>query len=86
MSQWENAHWPPIGFERRRVALATGVALDVMLGGPVEGPPVILLHGFPESARTWRYQLADLRTEFRLIAPDQRGFAGSEKAAGDRGL
>ncbi|WP_454762250.1 alpha/beta fold hydrolase [Caulobacter segnis] len=79
MSQSDPAPWPPLGFERRRVALATGVTLDVTLGGTANAPPVILLHGFPESARTWRHQLAELRTEFRFIAPDQRGFAGSDK-------
>lgn len=73
------APWPPKGFARRRVALATGVALDVTLGGAVDGSPVILLHGFPESARTWRHQLTDLAAEFRLVAPDQRGFVGSDK-------
>ena len=38
--------------EFRRVALKTGVTLNVALAGPEEAPPVILLHGFPESHRT----------------------------------
>ncbi|WP_337188054.1 alpha/beta hydrolase [Phenylobacterium sp.] len=61
------------------MALATGVGLDVTLGGPEGAPPILFLHGFPESARTWRHQLADLAREYRVAAPDQRGYAGSDK-------
>jgi pimeloyl-ACP methyl ester carboxylesterase len=39
---------------------------------------VILLHGFPESHRTWRDIVPLLEDRFRLIMPDQRGFAGSD--------
>ena len=65
----------------RRVPLATGVELDVMVGGePKQGrEPIIRLHGFPESHRTWRHQAADLAKDHLVIAPDQRGYAGSSK-------
>jgi len=40
-----------------------------------KGPPVILLHGFPEIAFSWRHQLPALADAgFRAIAPDQRGY------------
>jgi len=40
-----------------------------------QGPAVILLHGFPELAFSWRYQLPALAgAGFRAIAPDQRGY------------
>ncbi len=43
------------------------------------GAPVLLLHGFPEGAYSWRHQLPALAREgFRAIAPDQRGYAGTE--------
>ncbi|MET0274420.1 MAG: alpha/beta hydrolase [Phenylobacterium sp.] len=71
--------WPPSGLTRRRIRLETGVSLDVTTGGAPDGAPILLLHGFPESGRTWRHQLADLAPQFRVAAPDQRGFAGSEK-------
>lgn len=61
-----------------RIALATGVELDVTRGGD-GGDPIILLHGFPESRRTWRYQLADFARDHRVAAPDQRGYARSTK-------
>jgi pimeloyl-ACP methyl ester carboxylesterase len=63
----------------RRIALATGIGLDVAVGGPEDGEPILFLHGFPESHRTWREVLPDLARDFRVIAPDQRGFAGSDK-------
>lgn len=65
--------------EFRRVALRTGVTLNVALAGPAEAPPVILLHGFPESHRTWRGLAPLLEDSFRLVMPDQRGFAGSDR-------
>ena len=65
--------------EFRRVALSTGVTLNVALAGPEDAPPVILLHGFPESHRTWRGVAPLLEDRFRLIMPDQRGFAGSDR-------
>lgn len=64
----------------RRIALSTGVTLNVRLGG--SGEPLIFLHGFPESHRTWRHQLAALAAEYFVVAPDQRGFAASDKPEG----
>ncbi|UVO54838.1 alpha/beta fold hydrolase [Sphingomonas sp. SUN039] len=65
-----------------RFALPTGVELDVTHGGPEDAPAIFFLHGFPESSRTWRHQLADLSRNYRVFAPDQRGFARSSKPAG----
>jgi len=65
--------------EFRKVPLKTGVTLNVALAGPADAPPVIMLHGFPESHRTWRGLAPSLEDRFRLIMPDQRGFAGSDR-------
>jgi len=62
-----------------RIPLATGVTLNVAIAGPDDAPPVILLHGFPESHRTWRAVAPQLEDSFRLVMPDQRGFAGSDR-------
>ncbi len=44
------------------------------------GDPVLMLHGFPDSARLWRHQIPALvDAGFRVIAPDQRGFGNSDK-------
>jgi pimeloyl-ACP methyl ester carboxylesterase len=63
----------------RRIALSTGVTLNVALAGDPAKPAVILLHGFPESHRTWRGLAPLLEDSFHLIMPDQRGFAGSDR-------
>ncbi|WP_375381493.1 alpha/beta fold hydrolase [uncultured Sphingomonas sp.] len=65
-----------------RIALPTGVELDVALAGDPARPPIILLHGFPESHRTWRHQIPALATDHYVIAPDQRGYARSSKPDG----
>lgn len=69
-------------FDLTRIALSTGVELDVAIAGPDDAPPLILLHGFPESHRTWRHQIAHFAKTHRVIAPDQRGYAGSSKPEG----
>jgi pimeloyl-ACP methyl ester carboxylesterase len=55
------------------------VTLNAALDGPADAPAIILLHGFPESHRTWREIAPRLRERFRLVIPDQRGFAGSDR-------
>lgn len=64
--------------EFRRIPLSTGVTLNVALAGDRAKPPVLLLHGFPESHRTWREVAPRLRARFFLVMPDLRGFAGSD--------
>ena len=65
-------YWP----EPHPVRVAD-VTLSVHEAG--EGPAVVLCHGFPELARSWRYQLAAIADAgFRVIAPDQRGYGGSD--------
>jgi pimeloyl-ACP methyl ester carboxylesterase len=63
----------------RRVAL-NGVELHVVEDGPEDGPPVILAHGFPELAYSWRHQLPALGAAgYRVLAPDQRGYGRSSR-------
>ena len=55
-----------------------GLRLAVHESG--EGMPVVLCHGFPELAFSWRHQLAALAAAgYRAIAPDQRGYGGSDR-------
>jgi pimeloyl-ACP methyl ester carboxylesterase len=59
---------------------ANGIALHVAQAGPDDGPPVILLHGFPEFWYGWRHQIGPLAAAgFRVLAPDQRGYNRSAK-------
>jgi len=60
-----------------QLAIATnGVTLDVTVEG--SGFPVVLLHGFPELAYSWRHQIPVLAgAGYRVIAPNQRGYGRS---------
>ncbi|MET7490018.1 alpha/beta hydrolase [Streptomyces sp. NPDC005538] len=54
-----------------------GVRLHIAEQG--EGPLVVLLHGFPESWHSWHRQFGPLADAgFRVVAPDQRGYGGSD--------
>jgi pimeloyl-ACP methyl ester carboxylesterase len=54
------------------------VTLSVYESGPADGPAVVLSHGFPELAYSWRHQLPVLGDAgYHVIAPDQRGYGGS---------
>lgn len=50
------------------------------------GPLVVLLHGFPESWYSWRHQLSALaEAGFHAVAPDQRGYGGTDRPEGVEG-
>jgi pimeloyl-ACP methyl ester carboxylesterase len=56
----------------------TGISYEV--SGPDGGTPVVMLHGFPDSARLWRNQVPALvDAGFRVVTPDLRGYGGSDK-------
>ena len=63
----------------RRIHVGKGVQLNVALAGDRRSPAVMMLHGFPESHRTWRALVPRLDDRFYLVMPDQRGFAGSDR-------
>ena len=59
------------------------IRLHVVVAGPQSGPPVILLHGFPEFWRGWLKQIPALvKAGFRVIVPDQRGYNLSDVPKG----
>jgi pimeloyl-ACP methyl ester carboxylesterase len=61
------------------------ITLHVMAAGPVEGPLVVLLHGFPEFWYGWRRQIPALAAAgYRVLVPDQRGYNRSDKPRGLR--
>ena len=68
---------PPLRHQRARL---NGIHLHWVEAGPPEGPPVILLHGFPEFWYGWRHQLPALAAAgFRPAALDMRGYGDSAK-------
>jgi pimeloyl-ACP methyl ester carboxylesterase len=67
------------GVEHRFVD-ANGLRVHVAEAGPSDsaGPPVLLLHGWPQHWYMWHRVIGALRDERRLLAPDLRGFGWSE--------
>lgn len=64
--------------EPTRVA-TNGVELEVFTAGK-PGRPVVLCHGWPEMAYSWRYQIPALADAgYHVIAPNQRGYGGSSR-------
>nr|WP_283938308.1 alpha/beta hydrolase [Sphingomonas brevis] len=53
--------------------------MNVAQAGPRDAPPVILVHGFPESHRTWRDLVPLMSDRLRLIMPDLRGYGESDR-------
>src|SRR5215472_1481137 len=63
-----------------RIIEANGISLYVEEHG--DGDPVLMLHGWPDSARLWRHQVPVLAASgYRVITPDLRGFGRSEHPA-----
>jgi haloacetate dehalogenase len=71
-------HYFP-GFESRRVK-TSGAIINVLVGG--NGPPVLLLHGYPENLLAWRKIAPELSRTHTVVVPDMRGYGDSEKPDG----
>ena len=60
-----------------------GIRLHLVQTGPKSGPPVLLLHGFPEFWYGWRKQIPALAAAgCRVVVPDLRGYNLSDKPKG----
>jgi pimeloyl-ACP methyl ester carboxylesterase len=65
-----------MGHERITTFTRGGLVFDVRDSGPVDGVPVVLLHGFPQDSRCWDAVAPLLHARgYRTIAPDQRGYS-----------
>ncbi len=67
-------------FRTERVP-TTEVTLNIALGG--SGPPLLLLHGYPQTHAMWHKIAPRLAADFTVIAPDLRGYGDSDKPPGD---
>jgi len=67
--------WFP-GFEQRRIA-TSGAEINCVVGG--SGPPLLLLHGYPQSHTMWRTLAPRLAADFTVVVPDLRGYGDSAK-------
>ena len=81
--------WPPLpdgsltsARVRHRMIDVGDVRLNVVEAGPEAGPPVLFLHGFPETSSGWRHQLGHIAAAgYHCLVPDQRGYGDSDKPA-----
>lgn len=64
------------GFEKRRIR-TSGAEINLVTGG--SGPPLLLLHGYPQTHVMWRKIAPRLAEEFTLVIPDLRGYGDSSK-------
>ena len=58
------------------LARVNGVKLHYVTAG--DGPPLVLLHGWPQTWYEWRDVIPDLATDYTVVAPDLRGMGDSE--------
>src|SRR5687768_560014 len=63
---------------RRRLRLAGGTELSYLTAGDASGPAMVLLHGFPSSARTFREVVPPLSEVASVVVPDLPGFGESD--------
>lgn len=65
---------------RHRTLDVDGLAMHLVSAGPEDGPPLLLLHGFPECWLGWQRQIGPLAAAgFHVLVPDQRGYNLSAK-------
>jgi haloacetate dehalogenase len=76
MPGWQ--HFFPSGFRNEHIK-TSGAEINAVIGG--SGPPVLMLHGAPQSLITWRLIAPDFAKEFTLVMCDLRGYGDSSKPA-----
>jgi haloacetate dehalogenase len=68
------------GFNTHRVTTAPGVEIHARVGG--SGPPLLLLHGHPQTLAIWHRVALELAQHFTVVAADLRGYGDSSKPLG----
>ncbi|RCW74422.1 alpha/beta fold hydrolase [Pseudorhodoferax soli] len=69
------------GFRPHLADVGEGIRIHAEVGG--EGPPLLLLHGHPQTHAIWHKVAPALAERFTLVLADLRGYGGSSKPAGD---
>jgi len=67
------------GFERRRIR-TSDAAINLVIGG--DGPPVLMLHGYPQTHVMWHKVAPSLARDYTVICADLRGYGDSSKPRG----
>ena len=68
------------GFEEKKIE-TSGAAINLVIGG--SGPPLLLLHGYPQTHVMWHKVANRLAEHFTVVAADLRGYGDSDKPAAD---
>ncbi len=76
----EDDAWFFPGFEARRIRRGDGVEIHALHQG--DGPPLVLLHGHPQTHVIWHRVAAELARHFHVVLCDLRGYGDSSKPAG----
>lgn len=69
------------GFTSHAVPTDTGIHIHTLVGG--NGPPLLLLHGHPQTHAIWHKVVPVLAAQFSLVLCDLRGYGDSSKPVGD---
>ena len=69
------------GFRGERITTAPGIGIHAIVGG--SGPPLLLLHGHPQTHAIWHRVAPRLAQQFTVVACDLRGYGESSKPKGD---
>ena len=67
------------GFEHRRIR-TSGATINLVVGG--DGPPVLMLHGYPQTHAMWHKLAPKLAKHYTVVCPDLRGYGDSSKPKG----
>ena len=67
------------GFSQRKIR-TSGASINLVVGG--EGPPVLLLHGYPQTHAMWHKVAPQLARDYTVICADLRGYGDSSKPRG----
>lgn len=73
---------PALGGITHEYVDASGLRTHVAVAGPPDGPPVVLVHGWPQNWWVWREIIPSLAERHRVIAPDLRGHGWTEARKG----
>src|SRR5262249_33126965 len=71
------------GVQHRFLDIGNGISIHVAEAGPFDGPPVMLVHGFPQNWWEWRDIIGPLAADgYRVLCPDLRGAGWSSAPPG----
>lgn len=69
-------------FPESELIAVNGIEIETFSAGPTDGRPIVLCHGWPEHAFSWRHQLPTLAAAgYHVIVPNQRGYGRSSRPA-----